>query len=91
MALSSSLLETNIGISLNNTYARIVSMRCERDEIMLMVSHYASAEASNIGSMSVFDRTMFAPMSEIQPADTPLAMGYAWLKTQPEYASAEDC
>lgn len=91
MALSSSLPETNIGIPLNNTYARIVSMRCEKNEAMLIVSHYASAEASHIGSMPVFDRTMFAPTSELQPADTPLAMGYAWLKTQPEYTSAEDC
>jgi hypothetical protein len=41
--------------------------------------------------MPVFDRTLFAPTSELQSASDPLAMGYTWLKTQPEYANAEDC
>jgi hypothetical protein len=39
----------------------------------------------------VFDRTVFAPTAELQPGADPLAIGYAWLKTQPEYADAVDC
>jgi hypothetical protein len=33
---------------------------------------------------------MFAPTAELQPGADPLAIGYAWLKTQPEYANAVD-
>jgi len=91
MALSTSLTETFIGIPLADTYARITLMRCDKEQTLLQVSHYANADARNTNAQPVFDRTMFAPTSELQPGADPLAIGYAWLKTQPEYAEAEDC
>lgn len=91
MAFTASLAETNIGIPLADTYARITLMRCDKEQTLLQVSHYANAEARNADAMPVFDRTLFAPTGELQPGDNPLAIGYAWLKTQPEYADAEDC
>ena len=91
MALSTSLTETFIGIPLADTYARITLMRCDKEQTLLQVSHYANADARNAEAQPVFDRTMFAPTSELQPGADPLSIGYAWLKTQPEYAQAEDC
>jgi len=91
MALSTSLTETFIGIPLADTYARITLMRCDKEQTLLQVSHYANADARNAEAQPVFDRTMFAPTGELQPGADPLAIGYAWLKTQPEYAQAEDC
>lgn len=91
MALTASLTETHIGIPLADTYARITLMRCDKERTLLQVSHYANADARNTDAMPVFDRTLFAPTSELQPGSDPLAIGYTWLKTQSEYADAEDC
>lgn len=91
MALITSLAETNIGIPLADTYARITLMRCDKEQTLLQVSHYANADARNANASLVYDRTLFAPTSELRPGDNPLAIGYAWLKTQAEYADAEDC
>ena len=57
----------------------------------MQVSHYANADARQANASPVFDRTFMAPTSELQPGSNPLAIGYAWLKTQPEYAEAVDC
>jgi len=91
MALQSSLTETNIGIPLNDTYARITLMRCDKEQILLQVSHYANADARNNNASPVYDRTFMIPFEELQPASDPLAMGYNWLKTQSEYSDAIDC
>ena len=91
MALTASLAKTNIGIPLADTYARIVMMRCDKEQTLVHVAHYANADARNADAQPVFDRTMFALTSELQPGTDPLSIGYAWLKTQPEYADAEDC
>ena len=91
MALTTSLAETNIGIPLADTYARITLMRCDKEQTLMQVSHYATADARNANASPVYDRTFFAPTPELQPGNDPLAIGYAWLKGQPEYADAEDC
>ena len=91
MALQTSLTETNIGIPLNDTYARITLMRCSKDQTLLQVSHYATADARNNNASPVYDRTFMIPFEELQPASDPLAMGYNWLKTQSEYSDAIDC
>ncbi len=91
MAFTTSLAETNIGIPLADTYARITLLRCDKEQCLLQVSHYATADARHANASPVFDRTVFAPTTELQPGADPLAIGYAWLKTQPEYADAEDC
>lgn len=91
MALTSSLAQTNIGIPMADTYARITLMRCDKEQTLMQVSHYANVDARNADAQPVCDRTLFAPTSELQPGDNPLAIGYAWLKTHPEYADAADC
>lgn len=91
MALTTSLAETNIGIPLADTYARITLMRCDKEQTLLQVSHYANADARNANASPVYDRTFMAPTAELQPGNDPLAIGYAWLKTQTEYADAVDC
>lgn len=91
MALQSSLTETNIGIPLNDTYARITLMNGNKDRFIVQVSHYATADARNKNASPVYDRTFMIPFEELQSAADPLAMGYNWLKTQPEYSDAIDC
>lgn len=91
MAFTTSLTETNIGIPLADTYARITLLRCNKEQCLMQISHYATADARHANASPVFDRTVFAPMAELQPGDNPLAIAYAWLKTQPEYADAVDC
>lgn len=91
MALTTSLAETNIGIPLADTYARITLLRCDKEQCLMQISHYANADARQANASPVFDRTFMAPTSELQPGSNPLAIGYAWLKTQPEYAEAVDC
>ena len=90
MALTSSLAKTNIGIPMADTYARITLMRCDKEQTLMQISHYANADARNEDASPVFDCTLFAPTAELQPGANPLAIGYAWLKTQPEYADAEN-
>jgi hypothetical protein len=90
MAFTTSLTETNIGIPLADTYARITLLRCDKEQCLLQVSHYANADARHANAQPVYDRTMFAPTADLQPGTDPLAIGYAWLKTQSEYADALD-
>ena len=91
MALTISLDETNIGIPLADTYARITLLRCDKEQCLMQISHYANADARHANANPVYDRTFMAPTGELQPGSDPLAIGYAWLKTQPEYAEAADC
>lgn len=91
MALLISLDKTNIGIPLADTYARITFMRCDKEQALLQVSHYANADARNANALPVYDQTFFAPTSELQLGNDPLAIGYSWLKTQSEYSGAVDC
>ena len=91
MALSTSLAQTSIGIPMADTYARITLMRCDKEQTLIQISHYANAGARKEAASPVWDRTMFAPTSELQPGANPLAIGYAWLKTHPEYNDAADC
>jgi len=91
MALSITLNETNIGIPLADTYARITLLRCDKEQCLMQISHYATADARHANASPVFDRTVFAPTAELQPGANPLAIGYAWLKTQFEYSDAESC
>lgn len=90
MALLTNLAETSIGIPLDNTYARITFMRVDKENILLQVSHYATAEARVANAQPVFNRTIVAFTSDLQPGSTPLEIGYVWLKQQPEYSNAKD-
>ncbi len=90
MALLVSLAETNIGIPLDNTYARLTLLRGDKEGLLLQISHYATAEARATNAQPVLDRVVMAPSTELQPGTTPLAIGYVWLKQQPDYADAQD-
>lgn len=91
MALTTSLLETSIGIPVADTYARITMLRSTKEETLLLVNYYANSSARDVNALPVFERTFSARTEELQPGDNPLAIGYAWLKTQPEFADAVDC
>ena len=91
MAFTTSLSETNIGIPLADTYARITLLRCDKEQCLIQISHYANADARHANASPVYDRTFMAPTSELHPGSDPLAIGYAWLKTQPDYVEAVDC
>lgn len=91
MALSISLTETNIGIPLADTYARITLLNGNKERFLIQVSHYANSDARNANAKPVHDRTFIAPFEELGAGNDPLAIGYAWLKNQPDYADAEDC
>jgi hypothetical protein len=91
MALSISLAETSVGIPLADTYARITFMRCDKDQTLLQITHYANADARKANATPIYDRTFFAPTVELRSGSTPLEIGYAWLKTQVEYINAVDC
>ena len=90
MALIADLAETNIGIPLTNTYARITLLRADKEGLLMQISHYATAAARAANAQPVFDRTIMAPTNELTPGATPLAIGYEWIKRQPEYADAQD-
>ena len=90
MALIVDLTETPYGIAITGAYARITLMRCDKEQTLMQVSHYANADARQANASPVYDRTFFAPTSELQPGANPLAIGYAWLKGQPEYVDATD-
>ena len=90
MALITDLAETNIGIPLDNTYARITLLRADKEGLLVQISHYATAAARAANAQPVLDRTIMAPTSELTPGATPLAIGYEWIKRQPEYAGALD-
>jgi hypothetical protein len=87
MALSISLTETDIGIPLADTYACIVMWRGDKNQTLIQVAHYATADASKANAQPVANRSFHAPTADCAGLD---AM-YAWLKTQPDYAGAVDC
>ena len=87
MALSISLTETDIGIPMADTYARIVMWRGDKEQTLIQVAHYASKEARQADAQPVANRTVFAPTVDCEG----MAAMYAWLKTQPDYAGAIDC
>lgn len=87
MALSISLTKTDIGIPMADTYARIVMWRGDKDQTWIQVAHYASKDARQANAQPVANRNVFAPTPDCEG----IAAMYVWLKTQPEYADAENC
>ena len=87
MALSISLDQTDIGIPMADTYARIFMWRGDKDQTLIQVAHYASADARQANAQPVANRTVFAPTTDCEG----MAAMYAWLKSQPDYAGATDC
>lgn len=91
MALTINLPVTNIGLPLANTYARITMMRGDKDGFLILVTHYANADARAADAAPVLNRTLVAQLSELSNGTDPLAMAYTWLKSQPDYVDALDC
>lgn len=90
MALIIDLAETNIGIPLTNTYARITLLRADKEGLLIQVCHYASAAARAAEAQPVLEVCIMASSAELRPGATPLAIGYDWLKRQSQYANATD-
>jgi hypothetical protein len=57
MALSITLSETDIGIPMADTYARIVMWRGDKDQTLIQVAHYANADARQANAQPVANRT----------------------------------
>ena len=91
MALSQNITDTSIGIPINSAYAKIILFKCNQNSFSLIVQYFTSREAAGQGKQPVLDRPYVGQFSELQPADNPLQSAYNWLKTQPEFADAEDC
>lgn len=91
MALKVNLADTAIGVAFDDTYARIISLRVDKERSLLHVSHYATREARINGAQPVLDRIIVVATSELKPGSTPLETGYNWLKLHPEYKDATDC
>lgn len=91
MALIIDLDYTPYGIPFEGVYTKINMLRADKAGILLHVSCYASEQASKEGAQPVFDHTEFAPIEELRPGVNPLAIGYEWLKRQPNYSAGIDC
>lgn len=91
MALLTDLETTNIGVPLKGTYARILTVLGDKNSFMITVAHYLDASTRAADAQPVLERAFAASVSQLLPASDPLAMAYAWLKTQPEYADSVDC
>jgi hypothetical protein len=87
MALSITLTQTDIGIPMADTYARIIMWRGDKDQTLIQVAHYANADARHVNAQPVANRSLYAPTADCAGLDGM----YDWLKTQPDYASAVDC
>lgn len=91
MALIVDLPQTEIGVPMAATYARVLITRVDKDGMQLQVLHYASAEARVAGAQPVLMQSLHAPTSELDPATHPIHIAYEWLKKQPSYQAAESC
>ena len=91
MALIVDLPQTEVGVPMAATYARVVMVRADKDGLQIQVLHYASAEARAAGAQPVLNQSFHAPTSELDPATHPVHIAYEWLKKQPGYAAAESC
>ena len=89
MALIVDLPQTEIGVPMAATYARVLITRVDKDGMQLQVLHYASAEARMAGAQPVLNQSFHAPTSELDPETHPLHIAYEWLKKQPGYVNSQ--
>jgi len=90
MALIINLEQTDIGVPMKATYARITMVRADKEGLTLQVEHYASAAAREAGAQPVLSQSFRAPSSALDPATHPLHIAYEWLKKQPGYVDSQD-
>jgi hypothetical protein len=89
MALKLNLEMTPIGVPLPEAYARIVDVGGNLRELLVMVDVYATE-----GARQSLAKTIERRRHSVDPAELVGPLGpalYAFLKTLPEYAGAEDC
>lgn len=82
--------DTEYGINLNNSYARIEEQSGGKENLYLRLRYYASKEAANAGKRWIEERIFeFVPSVE-DSAPNFLKQGYEYLKGLPEFAIAID-
>lgn len=90
MALTISLETTRFGLSLADTYARVMTVKSNKHEVKVLVHHFVDAAASDADALPVFDRIYRIPLADFPAGANPMAAAYEWMKQQPEYSSATD-
>ena len=88
MALFVDCTATVIGVPMTDTYARIVHFQGDKDNLHILVEHYASEQARHGNAQYVSSHSFTAPTAQVTGG---LPAMYAWLKQQPMYADAVDC
>ena len=89
MALTTSMPISNTGLSVNNTYAKIVLISGTKELLSLAVFYYSkkpSADEQVVRFHS--DNFNFVPSLD---GENFIKQGYNFLKTLPQFAKAQDC
>lgn len=95
MALLLNIENTNVGVSFDSAYAKVVSFKSrfteeeEEKTVLVIVEFYASTKARQSNSQPVKDLDFKINLSDLQGNVLPAI--YAYLKTLPEFSGAEDC
>jgi len=90
MAFTISVNETDIGVPVNNAYARIDLLKISKEHSLITVFYYMNQDARNADASRIGQKSFFPDFSELNNGSNPFEMGYNWLKTQPEFADATD-
>lgn len=90
MAFTVSVDQTDIGVSVSGAYARIKVMKVSKERVMINVFYYMNQDARNSDAHRIAEKTFFVDHLELNNGSNPFEMGYNWLKTQPEFATATD-
>lgn len=91
MALQISLPESNIGVPVPYSYAKITQAIISTDQCLLQVGFYASKEARNKpNAHPVHVESYVVPYQELASDTNALAAGYDYLRGLPAFAGAID-
>jgi hypothetical protein len=90
MALQVDLQDTDIGIPVPETYARIANLKINGDGFSIHVEYFATEEARQQRLMRVYAQAFYGQLDEFPAGDNPVASAYLWLKEQDEFQSALD-
>lgn len=89
MALKINVDDSNVGISFPEAYARIVSARVTKYQVIYAVEVHASENARNTNKQTIRSDNFSVQMEDISGDIYPAL--YQHLKTHPFYASGIDC
>lgn len=89
MAISLDLSTTDVGISVNGAYGKVALLRVDPQQTLIQVVFYGSEAARHANAQPLSNITLFAPTVELTGDIYPAV--YTWLKTQEQFAYAQDC